>query len=247
MKTITLMLAIIGITFAGWSQSPGTIMKSIDDVEIVPAQFMGISYSPVVKQENDLLTDYLCKRIEYPEEAIKYHIQGTEVVKFTVSETGDISNIKVVNSVYPEIDQEFIRALKSTSGMWKPAKKGESNHECSKEVSLTFSLKGTQKNTQEYFTNHASVYFKKACKQLFLDHKLSKAECNLSRALNYTPYDGNILYLRGICRYEKGNIEGAMKDWERYTDITGLTVAPQELVLNMEGFKGVVAFANLNK
>lgn len=241
-----MILVMFGLALAGMAQE--SVPEEIEEVNVIPAQFTGVKYvenSSVAENEVNLLSEYLTRNIIYPSEAKKCNMQGVEIATFTVDEKGNVGNIEIVNSVCPEIDEEFIRVLKTTSGKWKPALKNETNDICYKEVSVAFSLMQANESTEEYFMEKATNNFTRGSEKLFIDHKIKKAEKCFNRGLTYMPYDGSLLYLRGLCRYERGNIEGAKKDWERYTDITGDTVAPEELVLDKKEFKGVEAFANL--
>jgi len=245
MKTIFIMLVAIGMAFAGSAQEQ--VSATMDEVTIVPAQFVGVDYNVSSVQETDLLKQYLRENIEYPPEAVKNMKQGIEVAKFSVSETGEVGDIEIINSVSRDIDEEFIAALKSTSGKWKPAASDGHNRACYKEVSLTFSLMENNAKTQEYFLDKATKHYLSGSEAMLLDHKIKKAEKSFDRAMNYLPNDGNLLYLRGICRYENGNIEGAKSDWTRYSEITGFETPPTELALDENEFKGVEAFAEVVK
>ncbi len=242
---LTLLIAI-GLSLALTAQEK--INKSIDieTLDFIPAQFMGPGYN-LNAQDGDLLENYLSNYINYPEEAIECRAQGIEVVKFTVDEKGKVGNIKIVNSVCPDIDEEIIQALYSTSGMWKPAVRDGSNGMCYPTVSLCFSLQKDNEATLKYFNEHAKTHFNKATACMFVDHKIKKAERLFDQVLTYKPNDSSTLYLRGICRYDRGNVEGALEDWNRYSNITGFTTPPEELALDAKEFKGVEAFANRNK
>jgi hypothetical protein len=39
--------------------------------------------------------------------------------------------------------------------------------------------------------------------------------------INYLPYDKSLLLMRGMCRYELGDNEGAKEDWNRMTNLGG--------------------------
>lgn len=53
------------------------------------------------------------KKARYPVVAQENGIQGRVFVKFVVTKTGEISNIKVMRSVDPELDKEAIRVVRS--------------------------------------------------------------------------------------------------------------------------------------
>lgn len=63
---------------------------------------------------------YLNKTMKYPENAWKNKIEGTVVVQFIVDEGGSPANVRVVQSVNPELDAEAVRVI-SQSKDWSPA------------------------------------------------------------------------------------------------------------------------------
>lgn len=90
--------------------------KVFDVVEVMPS-FPG---------GNGALFQYLANNIKYPVDAQKKVIEGRVVVTFIVEKDGDISDIRVVRSVYPSLDKESIRVI-GTMPNWNPGKsKGES-------------------------------------------------------------------------------------------------------------------------
>jgi len=240
MKTLfVLMLFVIGLAFAGAAQEK---MQSID---VIPAEFTGTKFLVTADQNGDLLKQYLRDNIIYPQEAIKCLNQGTEVASFTVTSNGEVKDIKIINSVCPAIDEEFIRVLETTSDMWKPALKGGNNQDCFKEVSLTFSLNGSQAQTEKVFISKATDNYLRGSEMLLVNHKIKKAEKFFNKAIRYMPYDANLLYLRGVCRYETGNEEGALEDWNRYSQISGYTVPPGELAEDLKGFEAYEAYLRM--
>lgn len=78
---------------------------------------------------------YLANNIKYPQTAVDMGIEGKCYLKFIVSESGNISNVKVVRGVQdcPECDAEATRVIKSMPD-WKPGKVN------GKAVNSTFTL-----------------------------------------------------------------------------------------------------------
>lgn len=66
------------------------------------------------------LPHFLGKTIRYSKDAREQDVQGRIVVKFTVTETGELTNIKVVKHLWPSLDSEAIRVI-SAMPKWKPA------------------------------------------------------------------------------------------------------------------------------
>jgi TonB family protein len=56
--------------------------------------------------------EYLKKELEYPEEALKKRLQGNVKLKFTISATGAIEDLKVTDSLSKECDEEAMRLVR---------------------------------------------------------------------------------------------------------------------------------------
>ena len=67
------------------------------------------------------LMQYISKNMRYPENALKKNIEGRVLIQFVVDTEGNISNVKAMESVDPDLDNEAIRVVKSIQKKWKPA------------------------------------------------------------------------------------------------------------------------------
>lgn len=67
------------------------------------------------------LIDFLSSNIKYPEDAIKQNVGGRVMVMFVVETDGSITNVRVARAVFPSLDTEAIRVVKSMPN-WKPGK-----------------------------------------------------------------------------------------------------------------------------
>ena len=56
----------------------------------------------------------------YPEEAKKAGIEGRVYTHFTITKEGKLTNLKLLRSVHPLLDQEAIRVIESAPQIWKP-------------------------------------------------------------------------------------------------------------------------------
>jgi TonB family protein len=163
-----------------------------------------------------LIYSYLRENVEYPKVALKYNIQGTEVVQFTITSTGEVTSIKVLNSVCPEIDDEVIRVLKTTQGMWEPGLKNGKPVEMEREISMVFQIDGFKNGTNEnIFKEQASSLFNKGSKALISQNNPEKALKYFDKALKYLPYEITILNSRAIARSLLNDKDGAQQDWDR--------------------------------
>ena len=221
---IFLICLILSIVAIGQSETQNQRVDP-EDAGFTPPQFTGIeNRASILETDNSLLVkNYLLNNFICPRKSAKCWKEGTEIVQFTVTPSGSVTNFKVINSVSSEIDHEFIRVLKTTDGMWKP---GYSNGEptaMKKEVSML--LKVGDYNDSEivnYFNEKATNYFDKGSLNLLVKNKPEKALRLYNKGVRYLPNDKGLLLLRGICCYELGDIESAQRDWDRIVTLGGI-------------------------
>jgi tetratricopeptide (TPR) repeat protein len=224
--------------------------QNIPEVKVTPPQFAGIENALKVQSnsQNALIDDYLAKNVNFPEWAESWGFEGTEVVQFTVTTEGNVTDFKIINSVCREIDNEVIWALTQTNGMWLPGYNNGKPVDMTKEVSVAFCLdKVPTKSVHHIFSEKATRYYASANKTLFEKHNPKKAMKLYTSGLNYLPYDHSLLLMRGVCRYELGDKEGAIQDWTRMTSLGG-EIDMSEYMAQIEGMKGYDELVNfLNK
>lgn len=231
MKATVSIAIFILIAFFAFGQnetlsSPG----QISEVKVTPPEFTGST----VTNEKSLIKNYLAENVITP---VSYDLIGTEVVQFTVTTEGKVTDFKIINSVSRAIDQEMIRILKTTNGMWKPGYNNNQPVDMTKEVSIRFYPEWQVKPADELFTKWALSYYNNGSKALFEKHNYKKALRCLSDAINLMPNDKSLLMLRGICRYELGDSEGALQDWNRITNL-GETIDMSDYTALLQGMKG---------
>lgn len=83
--------------------------------------------------------EWVQKRTKYPEEATINGIQGKVYITFIIENDGSVSAIKVVKGVDPLIDNEAVKAVKS-SPKWSPGKLRGMTVRVSYMISLNFEL-----------------------------------------------------------------------------------------------------------
>lgn len=157
--------------------------------------------------------EFLLHFIEYPQESVSCKRQGTEVISFVVTPNGELTDIKIINSVCPKIDDEIIRVLGLTSGKWQAGTVNGINVPMEKEVSIAFKI-----HQSSDFKKMAQNSLKKGNEmQIKGNHK--KAVKFYDHAINYLPNEKTILAARSICKYEMGDVKGAEQDWTRLQKI----------------------------
>lgn len=86
------------------------------------------------------MMNFLKENLVYPQDAIDNGIQGRVMVKFVVSPSGSIRDAQVVRSVYPSLDEEALRVVRSMPN-WIPAEIG--NEKCASYFFQPISFKFT--------------------------------------------------------------------------------------------------------
>jgi TonB family protein len=233
-KNVFFALIMLAAGFAAGQQ------QHISEIKVTPPQFAGIENALKVQgnSQNALIDDYLTINVNFPDRAKSWGFEGTEVVQFTVTADGNVTDFKIINSVCSEIDNEVIWALTQTNGMWLPGYNNGEPVDMTKEVSLAFCLdKEASKSVQQIFSEKATHYFTSANKTLFEKHNPKKAIKFYSFGLNYLPYDKSLLLMRGMCRYELGDKEGATEDWTRMSSLGG-EIDMSKYMTQIKGMKG---------
>ena len=67
------------------------------------------------------MIEFLQTNLKYPEDAIKQKVGGRVMVMFVVETDGSLSNVRVARKVFPSLDAEAVRVVK-TMPKWKPGK-----------------------------------------------------------------------------------------------------------------------------
>lgn len=68
----------------------------------------------------EALSRYLTANLKYPAAARRQGLEGTVILEYSISADGSVENIKVAQSLSPELDQEAIR-LAQNMPKWNPA------------------------------------------------------------------------------------------------------------------------------
>jgi tetratricopeptide (TPR) repeat protein len=243
MKKLFVILIALSFCFIALPQEKETQeIISLKEVKVSAPQFTGVqNILDVQKPDANQLKEYLRKNIIVPEQAQTCLHEGTEVISFVVTARGEVTDLKVVNSICREIDKEMIRVLEGTNGMWIPAVKDGKHVDMEKEVSLMFAF--STHNPAETFIKKASKYFEKAGENLIYKGNAKRAERLYNEAMAYLPYDKSLLLMRGLCRYELGNAEGAREDWKRLKSLGGLEMEDAyfaDMIQGMKGYKELI-------
>ena len=85
------------------------------------------------------LEKWVYQYLKYPQEAVRDGVQGRVMVEFIINKDGKVSDVRVVKSVSPELDEEAIKVV-AASPKWKPAKHRGQKVRCSMTIPVEFRL-----------------------------------------------------------------------------------------------------------
>jgi len=72
---------------------------------------------------SEAFSAWVTAHLKYPKDAKEARIDGTVRVKFVIGTNGGVQEVEVDKGVFPSLDAEAVRVIKS-SPRWKPAIKG---------------------------------------------------------------------------------------------------------------------------
>jgi TonB family protein len=143
---------------------------------------------------------FLKENIKYPDDAKWNEIEGTVRISFYVDTLGNISDIKVLKSIYPSLDSEAVKAVRMMP-QWKPGTINGKKARTLYTLPVGFSLRdGTTTDFLEGVN-----YFK--------DGKYEKAIKYFTKSIKADKKLLDSYHNRGLCYHQMGNDEEACKDW----------------------------------
>ena len=103
--------------------------------------------------EQNLIEDFLCSEVVYPENELKQGIEGKVVISFTIDKDGSVSKVQVREKVNPDLDREAVRLFRMI--LWEPATSFGQPVESTREFPISFNIKKYNKHckTRGYITS----------------------------------------------------------------------------------------------
>jgi len=240
MKTIFIFILSMTLTVVSFGQIEEEKMKhvDVDEVQVTPPKFTEVkdAIQLMNKTKTKSIEDYVAKHIEYPEKDYKNFNQGTEVVQFIVLPTGVLADFKIINGISPQINEEVIRVLKTTNGMWVPGYNNGNPVEMEKEISIVFQVTGSVFDKD--FETLARKHFTNGSIALFTKENPKKSIKLFDKGIKLLPSDESLLFMRGMARFEVGDKDGAYRDWERINKIGGTINVDDEYRAGLNELKG---------
>ncbi len=137
LKTITLALLVALTISSAFSQAENGY--SLAESKIVEKTKSPKTLNPSYIGGNEALAEFLSTNLEYPEIAKRQGVEGTVILTYTITKKGEITDIKVAQSVNKELDKEAIR-LVSKMPKWSPAVKDGKARDIKYQLPVKFEL-----------------------------------------------------------------------------------------------------------
>ena len=126
------------------------VEEAIDDIEVDAEDvqeverdvkiFYVVEDLPSFPGGKTALARYIATNMNYPEDALKAGKSGTVYVTIRLNEKGEIEEAKVKKSLYPSLDKEALRVVKSMP-KWNPGKQDGKPVSCDIDLPIEFKLK----------------------------------------------------------------------------------------------------------
>ncbi|MEY2924681.1 MAG: hypothetical protein RLZZ337_1229 [Bacteroidota bacterium] len=85
-------------------------------------EFFNVTERAMFEGGDEGLQQFIAENIKYPPKALEKDKQGTVNIMFIITKDGKVADVTILGKpIGHGLDQEAIRVIKLTSGMWKPA------------------------------------------------------------------------------------------------------------------------------
>ena len=115
MRYILLLIAIVATMRVCGKEKLSRIelAESVTEIDDEDTLFIEYDQLPQFPGGEAALIKFVADNLQYPEAAKAKKIQGRVVVKFVVTKTGEIGEVKIVRSKDLDLDKEAVRIVKS--------------------------------------------------------------------------------------------------------------------------------------
>ena len=115
MRSILLLIAIVATMRVCGKEKLSRIelAESVTEIDDEDTLFIEYEQMPQFLGGEVALMKFIADNLHYPDSAKAKKIQGRVVVKFVVTKTGEIGEVKIVRSKDLDLDKEAVRIVKS--------------------------------------------------------------------------------------------------------------------------------------
>ncbi|NCA84053.1 MAG: energy transducer TonB [Clostridia bacterium] len=128
----------------GYDQLPFPHELVSDSHKIYPVSQLDSPPHPLFDEKSTSFSDFINQNLQYPDAAMKQGVSGTVELYFVAEPSGNVSNIKVVQSVGAGCNEEAIRLLQMMR--WFPGIKAGAAVRTALTLKITFGLSNQNKH-----------------------------------------------------------------------------------------------------
>jgi TonB family protein len=128
----------------GYDQLPFPHEPVSDSHNIYPVSQLDAPPHPLFDEKKTSFSDFINQNLQYPDAAMKQGVSGTVELYFVAEPSGNVSNIKVVQSVGAGCNEEAIRLLQMMR--WFPGVKAGAAVRTALTLKITFGLSNQNKH-----------------------------------------------------------------------------------------------------
>ncbi len=149
------------------ADNENTVGEIIDEVKQVKSKttaashvdeiFVSVEQQPQYPGGQAELLKYLTANLNYPDDAKTQGIEGRVVVQFVVGKDGYISDVKVLQALFPSCDKEAILLI-SSMPRWIPGKQNGKAVDVYYTIPIRFKLQENKKETENKNNNETKQY-----------------------------------------------------------------------------------------
>lgn len=192
---------------------------------------------------------YLMRTIRYPAEAQQAFTVGTSLISITLTPSGKLTQLTIVNSLGKAIDTEVIGVIRKSANLWLPADPTDSQDSLRMILPITFSIGRTsfyQEPVKPDFIlpglviigYNRFVFIRED--QYFVDQlwaALAKNDSKrmlqmVSELIRRNPYSDKLYFQRAKIERELGLTEEACNDYRKIVYFLGRTRFPKQFLLD---------------
>ena len=116
MRIILCIVFLLSANYVFAQDTGGATKQKADTAEKI---FTIVEVMPRFPGDEVELFRYLLKNVKYPKAARKNKIEGKVILTFVVDKNGTVRDVRVIQSVSPELDEEALRVIKLMP-QWTP-------------------------------------------------------------------------------------------------------------------------------
>ena len=198
---------------------------------------------------------YMAKNLRYPPEAQQAATVGTSLVAFTITPTGKLINITIVNSLGKAIDGEVRRLIESTKKMWMPADPSASQDSIMLFLPVKFTLEDRSGantfygervkpdfilnevvvvgySSQPTYGLHDDAYYVNELSAALAKKDYKQMLKMVNELIRRNPYSDKLYLQRANIEQQLGQTDAACRDYKMIVYFLGRTSFPKKFLQN---------------